>query len=155
MCDGAVSPLDPPHPPNLTQRVTTHSAVAHLMPTYEQARGSSRERGYTSRWDKASATFKQHHPLCRGCLALGKQVPTEVVDHVVPHKGNQAIFWDSSKWQSACRWHHDVIKPRLEALLAVGEVEAASLWLDSPVSIALSRKHPMRQAIGADGWPTG
>lgn len=125
------------------------------MPSYEQARGSARSRGYTPRWDKASATFKQRNPLCRGCLALGRQVPTEVVDHVVPHKGNQGVFWNTAMWQAACRWHHDVIKPRLEAMLAAGELEEAALWLDSPAAVAMSRKHPPRVAVGADGWPAG
>jgi 5-methylcytosine-specific restriction protein A len=30
-----------------------------------------------------------------------------VVDHIVPHKGDQALFWDKNNWQSLCKPHHD------------------------------------------------
>lgn len=35
-------------------------------------RGSARERGYDSRWDKAARGFRRKHPLCLGCLAVGR-----------------------------------------------------------------------------------
>ena len=120
---------------------------------YDRGRQSARSRGYDARWDKACATFKARHPLCRGCLALGRQVATDVVDHVEPHKGDQSKFWNTALWQSACRWHHDVIKPRLERLYEQGEATLADLWLDSAMAVALAKKHPAKQTIGADGWP--
>lgn len=119
---------------------------------YEKDRGSARSRGYTPRWDKACATFKARHPLCLGCQAIGKQAKTEVVDHVEPHKGDQVKFWNTKMWQPACRWHHDVIKPRLERAFEVGELKVADLWLNSAAAIALSNRTPQRKAIGADGW---
>lgn len=30
-----------------------------------------------------------------------------VVDHVIPHRGDQALFWDTSNWQPLCRRCHD------------------------------------------------
>jgi 5-methylcytosine-specific restriction protein A len=60
--------------------------------------------------------FKQRRPWCLGCEAIGRRTPTAVPDHVVPHRGNQAIFWNTAKWQPACRWHHDAIKPVLERM---------------------------------------
>lgn len=120
---------------------------------YERDRGSARQRGYTRRWDKASATFKLRNPWCLGCQALGKQVTTEVPDHVIPHKGDQAAFWNTRKWQPACRWHHDVIKPKLERMWESREIGEAELWLNSATAITLSRKFPARQASGSDGWP--
>jgi len=116
-------------------------------------RGNSRQRGYTARWEREAASFKADHPLCRGCLAVGRVSPAELVDHVEPHRGDQDLFWDQSKWQSSCRWHHDVVKQRLERMFDEGLIEAADLWLDSEVAKAMTRKMPQRAITGLDGWP--
>ena len=84
---------------------------------------------------------------------MGKTVPTDVVDHVEPHKGDQRKFWNTALWQPACRWHHDVIKQVLERMFASGEIAVAELWLNSATAIRLSKARPRKQTIGADGWP--
>lgn len=119
---------------------------------YERDRGSARRRGYSARWDKASATFKQRHPWCLGCEAVGQRAATEIVDHVEPHKGDQAKFWDAKMWQPACGHCHNVIKPKLERMHAAGEIAAPELWLNSATAVTLSRKHPPRRGVGLDGW---
>ncbi|WP_308302390.1 HNH endonuclease signature motif containing protein [Bacillus sp. V5-8f] len=40
-------------------------------------------------------------PLCVECGRPGTDV-----DHIKPHKGNQALFWDSSNWQTLCKPCH-------------------------------------------------
>ncbi|WP_430395093.1 HNH endonuclease signature motif containing protein [Enterovirga aerilata] len=62
------------------------------------------------------------------CEQGGMVREATVVDHVVPHRGDQALFWDPSNWQPLCREHHDRDKQRQE------------------------RGRPV-QAVGADGWP--
>jgi 5-methylcytosine-specific restriction endonuclease McrA len=124
------------------------------MPTvsdYDARRGSARERGYTVEWDKAALFFRRQHPLCLGCEAVGRITATEVVDHVVPHKGDMVLFWDQSRWQPACRFHHDVVKQQLELMFARGAIAEADLWLNSSSAIAITKRE--RSAIGADGWP--
>lgn len=74
---------------------------------YDKERGSSSQRGYGSRWRKARAAYLCAHPLCEVCLKQGLVVPAEVVDHIVPHKGDQGLFWDSSNWQALCKPCHD------------------------------------------------
>jgi hypothetical protein len=101
-------------------------------------RGSSRERGYTGQWDRASCLFRLHHPICKGCEAVGLVTPTEVTDHVEPHKGDQTKFWNRAMWQPACAWHHDVVKQKLEAMLAKGDLVVADMWLDSRAAIRLT-----------------
>lgn len=101
-------------------------------------RGSARKRGYGAQWDRTSKLFKFQHPLCLGCSAVQRVTATEVTDHVVPHKGDMVAFWDSSKWQPACGWHHDVVKQRLEALFAKGVIKEADLWLNSARAIAMT-----------------
>jgi len=94
-------------------------------------RGSARERGYTWRWQKARATFLRNNPLCVKCREAGRITPATVVDHIVPHKGDSALFWDTSNWQALCDadpWRcHSSVKQREERGKA--------------------------QPIGEDGWP--
>jgi hypothetical protein len=123
------------------------------MPTdadYDARRGSARERGYDAQWDKASALFRRLHPLCLGCQAVGLIVACELVDHVLPHKGDMVLFWDQSRWQPACRWHHDVVKQLLEVLFANGRAVEADLWLNSAKAIAITKRE--RTSVGDDGW---
>lgn len=97
----------------------------------DQRRGSARERGYTPQWDGAALAFRREHPLCLGCQAVGRVAAADVVDHVEPHKGDMVKFWNRAMWQSACRWHHDVVKQRLEALYGQGRIGIDDLWLSS------------------------
>lgn len=105
---------------------------------YEQRRGSARERGYGHRWDQTSAGFKRRHQLCLGCEAVGRVTATTTTDHVVPHKGNMAIFWDASRWQPACDWHHSAVKQQLEGMFERGEITEADLWLNSAAAMRLT-----------------
>ncbi|MCB1499724.1 MAG: HNH endonuclease [Bauldia sp.] len=117
-------------------------------------RGSARERGYTVQWEKAAAAFKRAHPLCLGCEAVGLVEPATVVDHIVPHRGDQALFWDPANRQPACGWHHSAVKQTLEVQFDAGRVGVDALRLDSAEAIRLTKT--MRQrSIGVDGWPVG
>ncbi|WP_291208983.1 HNH endonuclease [Hyphomonas sp.] len=104
-------------------------------------RGSARARGYTSGWDVRSLLFRQRHPLCLGCEALGIITCTEVTDHIEPHKGNMAKFWDEDgNWQPACGWCHNVLKKRLEHMWSRREIEAKDMRLDSEVAVRVARE---------------
>ena len=63
------------------------------------------------------------------CQAEGRHTPAQVTDHITPHKGDLALFWDRNNWQSLCKWHHDRHKQSIE------------------------RGGVGRKAIGIDGWP--
>ena len=69
------------------------------------------------------------HPLCVMCQADGRVEPATVVDHIKPHRGDSAMFWDRSNWQSLCKRHHDSDKQMLEK----------------------SGRKQVR--VGLDGWP--
>lgn len=102
-------------------------------------RGSARDRGYSAQWDRASLAFKAEHPLCLGCEARGRTVPTEVVDHVIPHGGDRDLFWDPDNWQPGCRICHDRVKARLEVMWKRGEIGTSDLRLDSRKAIEVGR----------------
>ena len=66
------------------------------------------KRLYNDRkWREAKDRFLRSQPLCQTCDLLGKTTPADVVDHVTPHKGDQALFWDQGNWQSLCEHHHN------------------------------------------------
>lgn len=75
---------------------------------YDRARGSAAARGYDSRWRKARLGFLRQNPLCVHCQAEGRITPATVVDHIIPHKGDQDLFWDRDNWQALCKQHHDI-----------------------------------------------
>ncbi|WP_459061845.1 HNH endonuclease [Stenotrophomonas sp. PSU-St15] len=80
-------------------------AAVHVPP--EAVRQTTAERGYGSRWQRARATFLLRHPLCAECQRSGHVTVAAVVDHITPHKGNQALFWDTDNWQPLCKTCHD------------------------------------------------
>lgn len=73
------------------------------------------ERGYGARWQKARLRHLEAHPLCVMCLAESRVTAAQVVDHIVPHKGNDDLFWDESNWQSLCNSHHNSDKKLIES----------------------------------------
>lgn len=75
---------------------------------YDKTRGTAHQRGYNSRWRKRREGYLKENPLCVVCLKEYRPVPANIVDHVIPHKGNQTLFWDETNWQSLCKTHHDI-----------------------------------------------
>jgi 5-methylcytosine-specific restriction protein A len=73
----------------------------------DRARGSARARGYDARWERARRVYLAAYPLCVRCEATGRVEAASVVDHVRPHKGDQAMFWDQANWQALCKRCHD------------------------------------------------
>lgn len=97
----------------------------------DQRRGSARERGYTTQWDHAARAHRQAHPLCVGCYEADKVRAATLVDHIIPHKGDQTLFWDRTNWQSACDHCGNAIKQQLERMHEQGLIEANELRLTS------------------------
>ena len=70
-------------------------------------RDNASKRGYNSKWQKGRARYLRAHPLCVECQREGKLVKATVVDHKVPHRGDQKLFWDEKNWQPLCKSCHD------------------------------------------------
>jgi 5-methylcytosine-specific restriction protein A len=77
-------------------------------------RESSARRGYGYKWQRAREGFLKKHPFCEDHKRRGYIIVAEVVDHIVPHRGNDKLFWDRDNWQSLCKQCHDSHKQRLE-----------------------------------------
>ena len=86
----------------------------HALGFFFMERPSATQRGYNTGWQRARLSFLKRYPLCAICLKDGRTTATTVVDHIVPHRGDQSLFWDRSNWQSLCKQHHDGYKQRVE-----------------------------------------
>ncbi len=77
---------------------------------YRGDRKSSGKRGYGSKWQRARARFlaRPENIFCVECKKEGKLVRATVVDHIVPHRGDDKLFWDEKNWQPLCKKHHDI-----------------------------------------------
>jgi len=73
---------------------------------HDQRRESSAKRGYGYKWQKARKAFLLDHPLCVVCQNQGRVTAATDVDHIVPHRGDQDLFWDKTNWQALCHSHH-------------------------------------------------
>lgn len=98
---------------------------------YDERRKNTpgRELHSSYAWIKASKAYRQANQLCVMCSRTGLVEPARVVDHIVPHKGDPALFWDHNNWQSLCFRHHNSDKKIIE------------------------RGGKPRPQIDADGWP--
>lgn len=54
-------------------------------------------------------------PLCRMCAARDAVTPATVCDHMAPHRGDRALFFDFDNTQSLCKPCHDSTKQAEEA----------------------------------------
>lgn len=81
----------------------------------------------------AARAFRREHPLCVCCAANGLTSAAEVVDHIVPHRGDERMFWREANWQALCHWCHNNIKSVLERRFDLGEIGDDELRLDRPM----------------------
>ena len=71
-------------------------------------RAHAAERGYGAKWQRERRKFLESNPFCVKCYEEGHITMATVVDHIVPHRGDQKLFWDRGNWQPLCEHHHNV-----------------------------------------------
>ena len=100
-----------------------------MTESWRTDRRKTAERGYGYRWQKARERYLRLHPLCVMCKAEKRVTVANTVDHRIPHRGDQTLFWDESNWQALCATHHSGDKQAIE------------------------KSGQVRQRIGPDGYP--
>ena len=75
-------------------------------PLHPEERRSATKQGYGAAWRQARKRYLLLHPLCVNCLKEGRYVKATDVDHITPHRGDRALFWDESNWQALCHRCH-------------------------------------------------
>lgn len=91
---------------------------------------SARARGYDSRWQAARRAFLRSHPFCVACSSEGRHRQAEHVHHSTPHRGDQRIFWDRSRWVPLCQEHHNRDAQQSEVKGYANRVDASGLPTD-------------------------
>ncbi|HWY14417.1 MAG TPA: hypothetical protein VNX86_04665 [Rhizomicrobium sp.] len=71
-------------------------------------------RLYDARWRKARALHLADQPLCEYCALEDRLTAASLVDHLYPHNGNVALFWDTTYWLSCCTGCHNGMKQSIE-----------------------------------------
>ena len=72
--------------------------------------GHERRMYDSVRWRKAAKRFLNEHPLCALCERIGRDTAANTVDHIKPHNGDFALFWDRENWQALCPSCHSGAK---------------------------------------------
>jgi 5-methylcytosine-specific restriction protein A len=89
------------------------SSVHVDAPGPRDPRRSAHARGYTKRWARASKHFLLLYPLCgmrpnhqlpvlSQCFLEKRDTPSTQTDHVIPHRGDERLFWSIDNWQALC-----------------------------------------------------
>jgi 5-methylcytosine-specific restriction enzyme A len=63
----------------------------------DKRRPTAHARGYDSKWKRESKAFlaqPQNHLCACGCGRVAN-----MVDHIIPHRGDMKLFWSRSNWQ--------------------------------------------------------
>ena len=60
----------------------------------------------TSAWKNMRKQKLYEHPLCMRCDSYGVTTPAVDVDHVVPHKGDANLFYNTNNLQTLCHRCH-------------------------------------------------
>ncbi|CUH68670.1 HNH endonuclease [Thalassovita gelatinovora] len=72
----------------------------------------------TKEWKTGRRVYLARNPLCVDCGELGLVVEATEVDHVKPHRGDRAKFFDRSNWQALCKPCHS--RKTAREVLALG-----------------------------------
>lgn len=96
-------PCREPGCPHL-QPCPTHGGGA--LARQRRDREAGRRLYDTQRWRRARRAFLADHPMCVDCSSEGRYALAAHVDHIDPHRGDEAKFWDVANWQALCAMHH-------------------------------------------------
>ena len=72
------------------------------------ANGKKWHKMYTYRWSLYSKRRLREYPWCESCKKSGVMELATITDHIVPHKGDDRMFWDKNNHQSLCTHCHAV-----------------------------------------------
>jgi 5-methylcytosine-specific restriction protein A len=61
----------------------------------------------STRWRHLRRQVLLDEPICRICKLNGMIRASVVADHIKPHNGDPALFWDRANLQGICEPHHN------------------------------------------------
>jgi len=107
---------------------TIKPLVSKLPPRLGYHPGNERERSLhrdaaqpwrawykTSRWQRLRwKVLVRDLFACQMCGRIEPDTSKLVADHVIPHRGDEAMFWDEGNLQCLCKPCHDKVKQSQE-----------------------------------------
>ncbi len=99
-----------------TNRYCDEHAELHASQRQQRVQQSNRE--YNKRrpeyhslyncaqWRRLRLSQLSQHPWCAECLRYGVRKIAQEADHIVPHRGDRILFYDSDDLQSLCASCH-------------------------------------------------
>jgi len=73
---------------------------------HDKTRGTAAQRGYGYRWQRYREQYLKRHPRCVICEKEGRLTLANEVDHIKPHRGDAALFWNGVNHQALCKPCH-------------------------------------------------
>ena len=113
-------PLQVCNEPGCNQLVRSYRCEQHSRESNRSKsarRATGHEKAYNYKWGKASKKYRKHNPLCVSCQLSGRTSAASCVDHIIPHRGSNDLFWDKGNWCSLC-WRCHSAKTRREDSLS-------------------------------------
>jgi 5-methylcytosine-specific restriction enzyme A len=95
--------------PNCPNRVVRGYCVTCQAPRRQVEKRFQRGATiYGGRWRQLRADFlkRPENVLCVRCLEQGRAVIATELDHVRPHRGDPALFYDIRNLTPLCKTHH-------------------------------------------------
>ncbi len=106
-------PRAAPHPCNRCRRALCPHGQRYCPPCHTKVqaqdvayRGTAAQRGYDSTWTRLRARYAAEHHWCEDCLAKGLRIPVAIVDHITPHRGDDALRLSWDNLHATCRPCH-------------------------------------------------
>ena len=87
---------------------STHGGVLHDDKKYHTSRVRPQYHSLynTAWWTRTRKHIINNNPLCSRCSLFGITKAAKDIDHVIPHRGNEQLFYDASNLQPLCRECH-------------------------------------------------
>lgn len=96
-------------------RLARLSVSAAEIELARSARNDMRWAYKTADWQRLRwSVLSRDSFTCRMCGVVASESRLLVADHVVPHRGDPALFWDAGNLQCLCKACHDGAKQRAE-----------------------------------------
>ncbi|MEM4988818.1 HNH endonuclease signature motif containing protein [Collimonas sp. H4R21] len=112
-------------------RASIEKSIGAFSFGFSMAKISYKHLYNTKRWYRLRWHQLNDHPLCAMHQALGQVVEATVADHITPHRGDEALFFDEENLQSLCKPCHDGAKQQLEKSGTLRGCDVNGLPLDA------------------------
>jgi len=103
----ALRPCTYPACPKLVHQGRCSDHDRTIRRAVNERRDKPTYRLYGPAWRKYRIAFLRAHPFCMCEKHAGKLVAASIVDHIVPHHGDEMLFWDPENHQSLAKACHD------------------------------------------------